>query len=387
MPLYLSSPHYRIPLPNGWKVVQQIPVPEASGMHDEQLRVMLHSHSGTVAGDDLSAALQLLKKEQLQAFADFRSSGEYEPVGTLKVLQETSESSISQQTYQATKLPQLVVLFGVIANRQSLILRYEGLPSQIMSLMAVQQAVKQMEWLQPSVRTAPMPSTTPVVAAPLAQVTPAESKARRYTSFLKSKKPAFQVDRLMPWVTSKALVRQQSELTDRPLTRPFVEDLVIAYIEAPTPSQPDIRWVTHSELETLQLDAKALHELAMNQLNSLLPRVQFVGAPTKFTATCGEWLGPTLMLKTSFWDKLERTKLRMPSGLTCNVQDFGQIMVAVPSMGKLVGGLSSLGGTRGHLLDQLTQSGDAAPVSTHVYIRQAQAWQVFREEEANSTIR
>jgi len=88
---------------------------------------------------------------------------------------------------------------------------------------------------------------------------------------------------------------------DSPIIRPLVVDLVVMYaLDLPDRFQ----FISHRDLRNTGLTAEALHELALRNLPSRLPKLEIHGEPPRCMAIAGGNFEATLLLHDPLWDQL-----------------------------------------------------------------------------------
>jgi uncharacterized protein YtpQ (UPF0354 family) len=89
---------------------------------------------------------------------------------------------------------------------------------------------------------------------------------------------------------------------DRPISRPFVADLMIMYAEdKPT----HFEFISRRRLAELELDEDGLHELALKNLPSRPPKIEIHGSAPRQMLIAGGNFEATLLLLDDLWDQLE----------------------------------------------------------------------------------
>jgi uncharacterized protein YtpQ (UPF0354 family) len=89
---------------------------------------------------------------------------------------------------------------------------------------------------------------------------------------------------------------------DRPVSRPFVADLMIMYAEdKPT----HFEFISSRRLAELQLNEDELHELALKNLPSRPPKIEIHGDAPKQMLIAGGNFEATLLLYDDLWDQIE----------------------------------------------------------------------------------
>jgi len=102
---------------------------------------------------------------------------------------------------------------------------------------------------------------------------------------------------------------------ESPVMRPFAADLVImCAIDLPT----HFRFVTYRELRDASISEDELHAVALRNLPSRLPEIEFHGEAPRFMVTAGGNFEATLLLFESLWEQVEE---QMP----------GEILAVVPA--------------------------------------------------------
>lgn len=96
---------------------------------------------------------------------------------------------------------------------------------------------------------------------------------------------------------------------------PYNEDLIIVYAED---KEESIHFFNQEEFEKLEISKDTLLEFSLNNLNSVLPKIEKVGENGNFGLIAGGNYEVSLMLMTSIWTKQ-------------NFEVNGEIVIAIPN--------------------------------------------------------
>lgn len=96
---------------------------------------------------------------------------------------------------------------------------------------------------------------------------------------------------------------------------PYNEDLIIVYAED---KEESIHFFNQEEFEKLKISKDTLLEFSLNNLNSVLPKIEKVGENGNFGLIAGGNYEVSLMLVTSIWTKQ-------------NFEVNGEIVIAIPN--------------------------------------------------------
>ncbi len=188
-------------------------------------------------------------------------------------------------------------------------------------------------------------------------------------SGLGKKKDAPDSNRILPVIRDLRYAANFKELgqtgTNQVLTQPLVADLLVMYVED---KGDNFHFLTEGDRRTLNLELPALHQLAITNLASLLPKVNRRGISAIFVFEAGGNLESSLLLVDKLWTDQAKVV-------------EGDIVAAVPSRDALIfTGSRTAGGIQElrKIVARIAKDGDHLITDTLI-VRRNGRWEKFSE--------